>query len=50
MENRRKLLIASLLIVGVLVMVYAVAENVEVGVPCGLATALLGCVFWLLAE
>jgi drug/metabolite transporter (DMT)-like permease len=50
MENRRKLLVAFLLIVGVVAMVYAVAENVEVGYPSGLTLLLLGSVFWLLAE
>jgi len=50
MENRRRLLIAVCLIVGILVVVYAAAANIEVGYPGGLLMLLLGSVFWLLAE
>jgi len=50
MENRRKLLVFCLLIVGIPVMAYAVSAHVEIGYPSGLLMLLLGSVFWLLAE
>ena len=50
MENRRKFLVAFLLIVGILVLTYALSASVEVGYPCGLALLLLGFAFWLFAE
>jgi len=50
MENRRKLLVALLLIFGFVVLVCAALANVEVGYPGGLLMLLLGSVFWLLAE
>lgn len=51
MENRRKMLLAiPLLIVGALVIIGAYVQNVTLGYPIGLALALLGSIFWLLAE
>ncbi len=50
MENRRRFLVAFLLIVGILVLTYALSAGVEVGYPCGLALLLLAFASWLFAE
>jgi len=50
MENRRKLLVAFLLVVGILVVVDAFVQNIVINYPNGLAISLLGFIFWVCAE
>lgn len=50
MSNRKKLLVAFFLIVGILLMVYAFAENIVVDIPLGLALSLIGSSLWVCAE
>jgi hypothetical protein len=50
MENRRKLLVALLLIAGLLVMIDAYVQGIVVAYPIGLSVVLLGSIFWVNAE
>jgi hypothetical protein len=47
MSNRRKLLIAFLLILGCLFMIETFVENIDIFMPIGLAILLYG-MFWML--
>jgi len=52
MERKSKFMLASLilLLIGALVMVEAFWQSIDVGYPVGLASALLGAIFWVNAE
>jgi len=50
MKNKRKLLVAFLLIVGIIVIGDAIVQNIAINYPNGLALSLLGGIIWVCAE